>query len=127
MNSDDDDNADNVDEIKMKQIKNFDFDENIFVNETAAKKNVKEIKKGKGKKHKGMDFMEYAKNNGISINIQYEDTSETNNPKKANKKEYNNTNANTNNEKYKHKQKRDNDLHGFDGSGNNNKCVKGSP
>ena len=118
MNSDGDDN---LDEIKMKQIKNFDFDENIFANDSTVKKNVKEIKKGKGKKHKGIDFMEYAKNNGISINIQYEDTSVTNTTKKVNKKEFNNMNVNSN----KHKQKKENDEHVNSNNNNSNdKCVK---
>ena len=124
MNSDGDDN---LDEIKMKQIKNFDFDENIFANNdnnnSPVKKNVKEIKKGKGKKHKGIDFMEYAKNNGISINIQYEDTSVTNTTKKMNKKEYNNMNVNSN--KHKHKKENNEHVNNNNNMNNNDKCVKG--
>ena len=63
----------------MSEINSFKFEENIF------NKVPQEIpkKKGKGKKPKAIDFMEYAESNGIKINIQYED--KTNQPTFYNK------------------------------------------
>ena len=125
MNSDGDEN---IDEIKMEQVKNFDFDENIFGNSntTTNTQEVRERKKIKGKKNKGMDFMEYAKNNGISINIEYEDNTMPT-EKKYNKKEYNGNN--NNNDKYQYKfKKANNDSTDKSGSkfksGQNNNYIK---
>ena len=60
-----DDSNDNSD---LKKISNFNFDENIFNTEPSNSKK----KKGKLKKNKGIDFMDYAKDKGIEINLQYE-------------------------------------------------------
>lgn len=60
---------DKKDTSPMNEINSFKFEENIF------NKEFQEIpkKKGKGKKPKAIDFMEYAESKGIQINIQYED------------------------------------------------------
>lgn len=67
------------DPSQMNEINSFKFEENIF------NKEPQEIpkKKGKGKKPKAIDFMEYAESKGIKINIQYED--KTNQPTFYNK------------------------------------------
>ena len=60
---------DKKDTSPMNEINSFKFEENIF------DKEPQEIpkKKGKGKKPKAIDLMEYAESKGIQINIQYED------------------------------------------------------
>ena len=70
---------DKKDTSPMNEINSFKFEENIF------NKEPQEIpkKKGKGKKPKAIDFMEYAESKGIQINIQYED--KTNQPTFYNK------------------------------------------
>ena len=70
---------DNKDTSPISEINSFKFEENIF------NKEPQEIpkKKGKGKKPKAIDFMEYAEKKGIQINIQYED--KTNQPTFYNK------------------------------------------
>ena len=70
---------DKKDTSPMNEINSFKFEENIF------DKEPQEIpkKKGKGKKPKAIDFMEYAESKGIQINIQYED--KTNQPTCYNK------------------------------------------
>ncbi len=68
------------DNSDFKKINNFNFDENIFnTDSTHGKK-----KKNKLKKNKGMDFMEYAKNKGIEINLQYEEPKQLEVPKQQN-------------------------------------------
>ena len=69
-----DDSNDNSD---LKKISNFNFDENIFNTEPSNSKK----KKGKLKKNKGIDFMDYAKDKGIEINLQYEEPKQLEMPK----------------------------------------------
>lgn len=56
-------------EPPLEEINSFKFEENIF-NQTPQEPPKK---KGKGKKPKAIDFMDYAQSKGIEINIQYED------------------------------------------------------
>ena len=53
----------------LNELNSFKFDQNIFNQPTTEPPK----KKGKGKKPKAIDFMDYAQSKGISINIQYED------------------------------------------------------
>lgn len=59
----------NKDNPPLNEINSFKFDQNIFNQPTTEPPK----KKGKGKKPKAIDFMDYAQSKGISINIQYED------------------------------------------------------
>jgi len=68
------------DNSDFKKINNFNFDGNIFNTESTTGKK----KKNKLKKKKGMDFMEYAKNKGIEINLQYEEPKQLEIPKQQN-------------------------------------------
>ena len=68
------------DNSDFKKINNFNFDENIFNTESTHGKK----KKNKLKKNKGMDFMEYAKDKGIEINLQYEEPKQLEVPKQQN-------------------------------------------
>lgn len=62
-------------EPPLEEINSFKFEENIF-NQTPQEPPKK---KGKGKKPKAIDFMDYAQSKGIEFNIQYEDVkSQTN-------------------------------------------------
>ena len=101
-----DDSNDNSD---LKKINNFNFDENIFNTEPTTSKK----KKGKLKKNKAIDFMDYAKDKGIEINLQYEEPKQLEMPKPQNnyKKDFekpkyeNNPKIKTSNDKLKDKDK----------------------
>ena len=57
----------NSDKLEEHDINSFKFEENIF------NSNTEHPKKKKNKKSKGIDFVDYAKDKGIEIKLQYED------------------------------------------------------
>lgn len=70
MSNKDKDNKE--DNNNNKESKNEFFDDTIFKQDENKVTNEKKKKKS-NKKGKGIDFLEYAKDNGIAFNIQYED------------------------------------------------------
>jgi hypothetical protein len=80
-----------LDEETQKKLRNLTIDENMFSDNVGnSKDNKKNTAKNNKKNKKGLDFLEYAKSNGIDIKIQYDD-GQTNNYKN-NKWKFNNNN-----------------------------------
>ena len=62
-----------VDEELQKEMKKVKIDESIFSNQEKKNQKEKKEKEEKKNKKKGIDFMDYANENNIQINIQYEE------------------------------------------------------
>ncbi len=105
-----------VDEELQKQMKDVKIDDSVFTGE--HKKSDKKKHDKKNSKKKGIDFMEYANQNNIQVNIEYEEDKYEKNKKyyDNNNKKYNNNN---NNKKYDNKGKYYNKK-GYNKNNNNN-------
>ena len=81
-------------EKKLQIIKKEKLDENLFIEDKeAANKNKKKQKIKTSKKNKPIDFLDYAKEKGLDINLQYEETKPMEFSKEFNKKTYNTKNT----------------------------------
>ncbi len=110
--------GDNITDDKLEnKMKDLMIDENTLGDNPDSKKG----KKGKNsKKKKGMDFLDYAKSNGIDLNIQYEDNSQTGyNNNYKNKYENNNQNKYENNQNYQNKYENNQNNQNYQNNQNN--------
>ena len=60
-------------EEKLKEIPKETLDDIYIDDKEITKKNKKKNKTKANKKNKAIDFMDYAKENGLDINLQYEE------------------------------------------------------
>ena len=81
-------------EEKLKEIKKEKLDDIYIDDKELVNKNKKKTKTKASKKHKAIDFMDYAKEKGLDINLQYEESKPIEFPKDY---KYNRTNNNKNN------------------------------
>lgn len=81
----------------------YKIDESIFVHSDDKGKEKKLAKNKKNKK--GTDFLEYAKNNGIQVNLQYEDVEDKANERKKIFPAQNYTKENKNSNEHQHEHK----------------------
>ena len=75
--------------MKLKKIKEIQKEklDDIFVDDKdLIKKNKKKTKTKTNKKNKPIDFLDYAKEKGLDINLEYEETKQLEFPKEYNKK-----------------------------------------
>ena len=79
-------------EQKLQEIKKEKLDDIYVDDKEITKKNKKKIKTKTNKKNKAIDFLDYAKEKGLDINLQYEETKPIEFPKEYNKKNDNNRN-----------------------------------
>ena len=122
-----------IDEELQKEMRNIKIDDSIFSNK--EKKNSKEKKEKddkKNQKKKGIDFIDYANENNIQINIQYEEDKypiKKKNDRKYQRNKYNNhknNNYNNNNHyktncKFNKNYKKQNNNNNYNNKYNNNK------
>lgn len=85
-------NAENDPEI-LKKVQNLKIDENMFKDTTTNnKKQQKSKNQGKNNKKNGVDFLEYAKEHKIDMNIKYEKSPPKKDVQVQDKKNFNKTN-----------------------------------
>lgn len=90
-------------EEKIKEIQKEKLDDIFVDDKDLIKKNKKKTKTKTNKKNKPIDFLDYAKEKGLDINLEYEETKQLEFPKEYNKKYDNKNRISYTEKKYENK------------------------